>query len=729
MKKMIAFLCALALMAGCTSCAEKSGKSAVSVSSAEQTMYKESSIDLPADYVYANCIFPTADGLMLVYNDTDEHIRSVRYDAELNMGGSFVIEKGEGEWLSFFSETDDGNLRAFSSVSTDKEKAVAIKTFSADGKLVSAVDLGDLGGRLDMNNIFANAVTFHGDETLLSLDKDAILVGGDGQVKASVPLDMSESYTFDSEGGIICSNMNRHARLDKLKTPTESELRENPNGSSMQRPPVTGDGRYAAYLHLDDGIYGMSAAGDMTLLVDFIASQVSGAHISAFCPLGEGRFAVLSTGLTLLTARPDDYVEERGTVLMGVHGNADQILRNTAVEFAKENDGYTVEFREYDTQTDDLKRDILAGDSPDVYIPTCHNEMIKYINLGAVADFAELHEKYGGISEEDFLPNVVNGLKHKGKLYSMAESYTPDIHMVNSEVLPRGQEGWDYGEFMDFVEALPDDMYLSEHHFLDNSVLAFDWLCQNNFSDWVDYEKAECCFDSPEFIRLLEFCKNANYIGEYGQGYWENTTEEERTLDAQEDLTLLGRKKALMGYRMPSGCRLWDIIGDAAAHSMSLDDITLVMQPNSSRHGSFRIDRAEYFVLKTGNCEQGGWEFLNYVLSYNNQMNDTWGLCHTRKDAFEDAWSNTFKEYENSDREVSGGLNNYRYTYTLTISRENFDYVKETVLACDKLGQWDWDISPILSEEFEQYIAGESTAEQCAEHIQNRVSLFLSEQE
>ena len=59
MKKMIAFLCALALMAGCTSCAEKSGKSAVSVSSAEQTMYKESSIDLPADYVYANCIFPT----------------------------------------------------------------------------------------------------------------------------------------------------------------------------------------------------------------------------------------------------------------------------------------------------------------------------------------------------------------------------------------------------------------------------------------------------------------------------------------------------------------------------------------------------------------------------------------------------------------------------------------------------------------------------------------------
>lgn len=117
------------------------------------------------------------------------------------------------------------------------------------------------------------------------------------------------------------------------------------------------------------------------------------------------------------------------------------------------------------------------------------------------------------------------------------------------------------------------------------------------------------------------------------------------------------------------------------------------------------------------------------MLSYNNQMNDTWGLCHTRKDAFEDAWSNTFKEYENSDREVSGGLNNYRYTYTLTISRENFDYVKETVLACDKLGQWDWDISPILSDEFAQYIAGESTAEQCAEHIQNRVSLFLSEQE
>lgn len=73
-------------------------------------------------------------------------------------------------------------------------------------------------------------------------------------------------------------------------------------------------------------------------------------------------------------------------------------------------------------------------------------------------------------------------------------------------------------------------------------------------------------------------------------------------------------------------------------------------------------------------------------------------------------------------------MNGYNYTYSLNITREQLDYFKTAVLSCDKLGEWDTNVSPILNEEFGRCEAGEYTAEECAKAMQDRVSLYLSEQ-
>ena len=66
-------------------------------------------------------------------------------------------------------------------------------------------------------------------------------------------------------------------------------------------------------------------------------------------------------------------------------------------------------------------------------------------------------------------------------------------------------------------------------------------------------------------------------------------------------------------------------------------------------------------------------------------------------------------------------MNGYNYTYSLNITREQLDYFKTAVLSCDKLGEWDTNVSPILNEEF-------GRCEECAKAMQDRVSLYLSEQ-
>lgn len=460
MKKALAFIFAVAVLCGSlTACSSNSNNSSSHESknssearrsaslSASQTAYKNDELPVPNDFYYPQSLTYANDGsLLLIYNDMYFRVRAVKYDTELNMGKSFDIEKGETEYLSDFSQTNAG-LRAVATRTEDDETVIYIHTFSDDGKITATTELGDLKGHLSTNNVHVNDVSFYGDDCLINLDNAAMIVNGKGIVTDYCDIDIGTKYTFDRNGQIICSFFKNATRIDKLRTPKDSELSENPNGSSMLKPPVMGDERYPAYLILNDGVYGMKADDEKILLLSFNSSNVKPSEITGILPFGENRFvACTENGLMLLTIRPDDYTEGRETVIVGIHNHINTINNDIATDFANHCEGYQAEFREYEYGKDDLWKDILADDSPDVYIPFDHDEIYRYVNLGALADFGTLHEKYGGISEEDFLPNIVSGMKYKSKLYSMSGYFTPELYLAKQDVLSREQAKWNYEE-------------------------------------------------------------------------------------------------------------------------------------------------------------------------------------------------------------------------------------------------------------------------------------------
>lgn len=734
MKKYLSLLSAIAVIASAAACSDKKSESSApvsSISSAEQTMYKENKLSVPSDFYSLIDLIGSDDGFMLIYYDNYFNIHAVRYNADLDMGDSFRLEKDREESLSGFVMTDKG-LCACSSRSDEENASLSLLTFSEDGKVISSADIADIGKYTDAGSIAVKNISYHSGKFLISLFGSALIVSENGEITSNADIAPDFVCSFASSGDIICSSQYDAAWLGELSDIPEADISSD-SGKTMLLPPAAGDERFPVYLILDDGVYGMAADGKKTMLLDFISSDILCKDLADVIPFGEGKFIAFTDTLTLLTVRPDDYRDERSTVTVGVHSSAAPYLRDTGTEFARFSDEYKVQFREYDPEKDDLWADILSDNSPDVYIPSGHSEVLRYADLGEIADFGELHDKYGGMTEDDLLPNIVNGMKYKGKLYSMSQTFVPSVLIANRDVISREQAEWEYNGFYDMADAHAADMYLSEHDVLSDAEACFSWLCCNNQSDWIDLEKAECYFDSPEFIRLLEFCRNANYIGSYGENYTETTDIEILLADARENMSLLGNKKALFGdlmYCSVHGAEQFVI--SAAAHSIPPEELTLVLQPSESRTGTFSV-QDEMCVMTHGKCQQGGWEFVNYALSYDTLTKQISSHgpgvsdLFTRRDAFEFAAKNRTEMLNFDDRKTTCMIDYYMFSYNTKIARAEADYFNETVLSCGRLGIQDENIAPVLDEEFSRFINGEISAEECAAVIQDRVSIYLSE--
>ena len=70
----------------------------------------------------------------------------------------------------------------------------------------------------------------------------------------------------------------------------------------------------------------------------------------------------------------------------------------------------------------------------------------------------------------------------------------------------------------------------------------------------------------------------------------------------------------------------------------------------------------------------------------------------------------------------------YEITYSTVLSDEDFEYLNTLLTtATASITGMDEELRKIIMEETERYFNDECSAEQCAEMLDNRVSIFLSE--
>lgn len=67
------------------------------------------------------------------------------------------------------------------------------------------------------------------------------------------------------------------------------------------------------------------------------------------------------------------------------------------------------------------------------------------------------------------------------------------------------------------------------------------------------------------------------------------------------------------------------------------------------------------------------------------------------------------------------------YEYDGTITEEQYEYIIGFIEKCNSLGGFRSKVREILDDEYKSFAAGEITAEECAERIQSRMEIYLSE--
>lgn len=739
MKKLIALSLAAAMMMSAAGCTKKGGDTSstpIETITVSQTVYKEERLELPADFSWSTgIVYSEEQGLRIFYSDKDHGVKMAVYDKNLQLTDSIDLNMGENDGILYVSRSgddticalctvtippEDGSIELYSEEYWEKtERTLSVRYFSFGGELISTDELGDLEGTA-AGNSYISGFSKCGDDYIVSVYGEAVLADKNGSIKRHLT-NNAGAYISDKEGSIWYCDLSYMCHGENISDMTEKT--EYPEGSMMSRPPVPGDDEFTLYLMLTDGLYGMTGDGQIIKLIDYAGSLLSASEISSVCRVGEKEFVISGSNsssgnayISVLRARPDNYTEERQTVIVGIHNIVNPSDRDLGTEFSRLNDNYTVEFREYSFDSDDLKADILSDNAPDVYKFDNFSELHRYANMGAFGEIDELSAKYGGMSSADLLPNVVEALRYKGGLYAIPRYFKVEMYIANSEVVPKEYSDWTLDEFFGIAENMPEGMAIGDNIFLNKSFSVLNILCHGNIAQWIDFERAECHFDSDEFIHVLNFCKNVNLAEPYD--YSNNTPEA-----AAETCHMLVDKKALI-YNSSDLTSLYYFREYAAQNSMTLDEATFVNPPGS---GGGCVDPERFYaVVNNGKCTQGGWEFLSYVMSYDEQLSSDMFNFPVRKDAFEEALKRQAAELNSKD-EIKSGFNNYEFTYDPRISDKELAYIRERILSCTNVSGRYGEVGDICTEESERFFAGECSAEECAGMIQNRVSIYLSE--
>lgn len=764
MKKFLIFMSALLMTSG-VACAEQSTTSTPEISEKPksieitQLMYKQEHLSFPEDMSERMGLY-YHDGVKFVYKSKTDGIKIMSYDENMKESGAITLISSEDlPREACFCTKSDGTiimLCMYVDYDGDESKDIddfyknavvspEIRTYSPDGELLETHEVDGLHSYEDFNYI--DGLYEYGNNYVISFNGGYALISADGEILNMPNENKPLVFATDTDGkAYVCESQKYSVTDGKKLSVDENNAIEYGKYINRTGAVFGGAGDFKLFMVLNEGIFGIAPNDELVQIMDFTDSNVSPSGIYFACYAGDGKFVICGDDQTLadgmfldtLTVRPDDYVENKKTLSLGAVGggnNAPEI----AMMYSKQSDNYNVEIKKYE-DSDHLKLDVLSGDSPDLFACPETAFMYRYANMGAFANLYDFMDNNDGIKKDDILENVLQSYEYKGGLYGLPVAFNIEgVYLANSDVISRDYSYWNYDEFLNFAENLPEGMYLGSKnsHFAYRSHLVNE-ICFKNCGDWIDYDNYTCDFNNEEFIHLLNFCNNVEINEPYN---WENFDfgNEQYEMEYMETETSVLRKTALL-YTSTHFTDFNSFIDSPVQTGLYLNDnYTFLIPPSNDRTcGISTVNDMCFSILADTDCPDGAWDFMNYVLSPYFQNNYLQVSSHftSNKESYEYKMNKMIEKYKESVPTPLDPMTNdwgNPETEGITwinkpITDKDIDYINDFISHCNKLSDSDSEVKTILNEECDKFMNGEISAEECAERIQNRVSLYLSEQ-
>ncbi len=350
-----------------------------------------------------------------------------------------------------------------------------------------------------------------------------------------------------------------------------------------------------------------------------------------------------------------------------------------------------------------LYLDMLSGETPDVVYSETDN-IIKLINKNYMADMYPLMENSETLKKEDFLPNVLEGLDVDGKLPAICNEWQLFTAVAKTENVGKDMENWTPAEALDIYNNLPEDMnFLNYTHFEYDE---WNYFMKRVSVDAVDYKNNTCDFGGA-FMEMLGNVKNF-------PPFEENKSFENDDLIKNRSLV---SEVNLFGINSAMAQQLYSAFGG--------EDITFVGYPSESGKGYVTDVFSMFGILENSPHKQQGYEFISLMLNESSINTDIlYNLPITEKQLTEQL--NTSK-YSNLSVNCPQYLPNSDEQVQMSEKAINqaVDYIKNVEFEPYKRSEVD----SIISEEYHKCFEGETTPQECADMLNNRVSIYLSEKE
>ncbi len=350
-----------------------------------------------------------------------------------------------------------------------------------------------------------------------------------------------------------------------------------------------------------------------------------------------------------------------------------------------------------------MDTDIINGNSPDI-IAGSMSDISSYVMGDVFADLYKCMESYGGMERDDLLPNVAKASELDGKLPVIMTNFMIDTSTAKAKHIPEEYSDWSIDDVLGTFEVLPEEM---SFFFGETSVNAMaSYILRNCESDFVDYGKGTCSFDSEEFIGLLEKIMSLDF-----EGYEQMDT---------EGMSVMRDKVLINDISLNSVSQ--------AVYAMYCDNgEEMIFLGKPFKNGGIPLISAEELIgiSAVSSQQEGAWEFISFLLKESSLPMDLekrgMGIpvteAHFRSLIDADG--------ENSIRAPQSFF--WMDSEEIALSEDKISEYEEFIRSAGGSIYSNPDVSNIIWSETQGLLAGDCTAERCAEIIQNRISIYLSE--
>lgn len=695
---------------------------------------------------------------------------------------------GDGTIVTFVNHVDYGDLPEPDYTSEDydaeayesaAEYSYIINTYSTDGKLLSSVAVDEKypNAPSEMSQIVT--LCTDGKFLVVELEGTYELFDIEGKYYGDLRADdiMVEGIGTDSSGNIICAVESDKDQImlcspDENGKLTESDTAYNLS-ETIQGAMTPGSGDYSLFIRTSSAIYGINKDNsEIEMLFDLRSAGVGTHDLSGFSRGDDGNFILLicdymnPTTLTKFIPKTQEEIENTPVLTIGYCAGEGQDSYFISDHIKPWNDDYSHDFRvelkfyehdyENDNVFDEIAKDTLAGELPDVLFLDNRGYFgnVNMLEKGGLCDLYEFMDNDEVYNRDYFIPNVLKCFEHDGKLTSLTDRFYIDMGKCAKKKF--------IGEASDLsidkmVQIMIDPPINYEPEDSDSKLWRAEGanVCYLSWQDWSDQNAGTCDYNSDSFIRFLKYCDEAPVTEFDFSNYNYNAETEGMTEKEKQEYQ---RERSRKYYRsFIDDTDLFNQICLGSYHNyvdffrgcFGGEELSFTDEPE--------IDPNYYMAINADSSnKEMAWEFIKSYFAYERYENANYkddrgykgtGGFPVTKDGlkYDEGFSRIdYTDYSTLDMTKNDPKWKDYEGYVYLVDFEDYSYniklgklTDEDIAAVNEIidravpetyiDLTDDKFYEIAREEMKRYFNGGCTAEQCADAMQSRLSIYLSE--